>query len=295
MFDLTFEPIAVKGQILQVEVVRKRVRGSNARVRDGKVVITLPERMNRISASITAKDLYRRISAGLAKKPERYLGMPDIIFRDGQLVTLFEKRFLINMTIDPSMVKASTRIRDGNVMVTIPEAAEGKASALSRLAKRSLTRHLLGEVEAEVRRINSEHFNAEIDVISLRDMLWTWGSYRGHNRSITLNFRLLYAPRPVLEYVIVHELAHSRVGGHSRAFWAHVARVLPDYKQRRKWLREHSHDLGLEPAESGRQASGNIQVQDVNLPPPVRGDDGILTGGEGGKGGTVPVPADTYV
>ena len=55
---------------------------------------------------------------------------------------------------------------------------------------------------------------------------------------MTLNIRLLFMPEEILDYVIVHELAHSRYMSHGKRFWALVAKVLPDYDRRRKWLRD---------------------------------------------------------
>ena len=47
------------------------------------------------------------------------------------------------------------------------------------------------------------------------------------------------APPDVVDYVIVHELAHIPERNHSAGFWNKVKSVLPDYKERRKWLREN--------------------------------------------------------
>ncbi len=63
-----------------------------------------------------------------------------------------------------------------------------------------------------------------------------WGSCSGKN-VLRYTYRLLYCPREIVEYVAVHELAHIRYKNHSKAFWQEVERYLPDWKQRRKWLK----------------------------------------------------------
>lgn len=65
-----------------------------------------------------------------------------------------------------------------------------------------------------------------------------WGSCSGEN-AIRYSFRLLYAPKEVIEYVVVHELAHTKHKNHSKAFWAEVATYVPDWKTKRKWLKLH--------------------------------------------------------
>jgi hypothetical protein len=71
-----------------------------------------------------------------------------------------------------------------------------------------------------------------------------WGSCSPDG---TLNFswRLVLAPLEVIDYVVVHELAHLRVRSHSRKFWRTVEQILPGYHIQRKWLRENGDTLGL--------------------------------------------------
>jgi len=71
-----------------------------------------------------------------------------------------------------------------------------------------------------------------------------WGSC---SRAGNLNFswRLVMAPPDVIDYVVVHEVAHLAHPNHSRAFWNQVLALDPDYKQRRKWLRDNGHLLEL--------------------------------------------------
>jgi len=54
------------------------------------------------------------------------------------------------------------------------------------------------------------------------------------------------APLPVIDYVVVHELAHLLEKSHSRRFWAQVQAILPDYKVRRDWLKVNGSKLSLE-------------------------------------------------
>jgi len=57
--------------------------------------------------------------------------------------------------------------------------------------------------------------------------------------AVIINMKLLYVPLDILDYVIVHELAHTKIRNHSKRFWKIVEDVLPDYKERRAWLKEH--------------------------------------------------------
>ncbi len=65
-----------------------------------------------------------------------------------------------------------------------------------------------------------------------------WGSCT-YDNAVRYTFRLLYAPKEVIEYVAVHELAHVKHKNHSAAFWTEVEKYVPDWKRRRNWLKEH--------------------------------------------------------
>ncbi len=78
--------------------------------------------------------------------------------------------------------------------------------------------------------------------LSIRDQRSRWGS-ASRNGRLSLNWRLVLAPPWILDYVVVHELAHLRVPGHSAAFWAVVRRHAPEADAARRWLREHGPEL----------------------------------------------------
>ncbi len=69
-----------------------------------------------------------------------------------------------------------------------------------------------------------------------------WGSC-SHHGGISLNWRLLFMPLPVVDYVVAHELAHLREMNHSPRFWAIVAALCPNYKGLRAELRERGKTL----------------------------------------------------
>lgn len=72
-----------------------------------------------------------------------------------------------------------------------------------------------------------------------------WGSCSGKN-SINFSWRLIMAGDDVIDYVVVHELAHIKEHNHSDRFWAVVAAVLPDYKERQARLKELQKRLASE-------------------------------------------------
>jgi hypothetical protein len=71
-----------------------------------------------------------------------------------------------------------------------------------------------------------------------------WGSCTSKN-NLLFNFRLVMAPLPVIDYVVVHELCHLAVRNHSRKFWDKVGKVLTDYRVCKAWLKENGYSLNI--------------------------------------------------
>jgi hypothetical protein len=78
--------------------------------------------------------------------------------------------------------------------------------------------------------------------VAVRDQRTRWGSCT-RSGALAFSWRLILAPPAVLDYVAAHEVAHIVELNHSRAFWAQVARLQPDYARHRDWLRDHGQNL----------------------------------------------------
>ncbi|HLE14741.1 MAG TPA: SprT family zinc-dependent metalloprotease [Anaerolineales bacterium] len=81
-----------------------------------------------------------------------------------------------------------------------------------------------------------------------------WGSCSS-KKTLSFTWRLVLAPLPAVDYVVVHELCHLVEPNHSKAFWSSVAAALPDYKPRRAWLRKNGPGLDLKPVQDPSQAT----------------------------------------
>lgn len=78
--------------------------------------------------------------------------------------------------------------------------------------------------------------------ITIRAAKTRWGSCSGRG-NLNFHWKLILMPPEVLDYVVVHELAHRKEMNHSPAFWAEVAKILPDYQERRKWLKTYGQSV----------------------------------------------------
>lgn len=78
--------------------------------------------------------------------------------------------------------------------------------------------------------------------ITIREQKTRWGSCSDKG-NLNFNWKLVLMPEEVLDYVVVHELAHRKEMNHSKEFWKIVEKVFPDYKERRKTLTEMGKQL----------------------------------------------------
>jgi predicted metal-dependent hydrolase len=78
--------------------------------------------------------------------------------------------------------------------------------------------------------------------IVIKNLRNRWGSLSA-NDSINLNVNLVKAPEEIIDYIIIHELCHLKIKGHSYLFWDYLKQFVPDYPRKVEWLEINSNSL----------------------------------------------------
>ena len=81
-----------------------------------------------------------------------------------------------------------------------------------------------------------------ISGIKVKEMGFRWASY-GKNGQLNFHWKCMMATPKVIDYIVVHELCHSYHNDHTDAFWNEVDKVMPDYRERKEWLRKYGAGL----------------------------------------------------
>ena len=89
------------------------------------------------------------------------------------------------------------------------------------------------------------YINEKIGTIRIKEQKTRWGSCSSKG-NLNFNWKCVMAPIEMLDYIVVHELCHLKQMNHSKAFWCEVEKVLPDYKKRDLWWKEHGKELELD-------------------------------------------------
>lgn len=115
-------------------------------------------------------------------------------------------------------------------------------AANARLHLRKALQQRAGEVLAERLARLAAHYGVAQPPLALSSARTRWGSCSVKG-AIRLNWRLLFMPLPVIDYVVAHELAHLKQMNHSPRFWSEVERLCPEWQRRRVELRQLGRDL----------------------------------------------------
>jgi predicted metal-dependent hydrolase len=91
-------------------------------------------------------------------------------------------------------------------------------------------------------RYHARHLGVEFGDARIVDNRYRWGSCTANN-NVTFNWRLVKAPVSVIDYVVVHELAHLIEANHTPRFWNIVRAQIPNMGKKKEWLKEHGQLL----------------------------------------------------
>ena len=90
----------------------------------------------------------------------------------------------------------------------------------------------------------ADKIGVEINTVRYKNQKTRWGSC-SQKGNLNFNWKLVMAPTYIVDYVVVHELCHLIQMNHSKEFWQQVGGRIPDYKERRRWLKENGMKLNL--------------------------------------------------
>lgn len=124
------------------------------------------------------------------------------------------------------------------LQVRDPMDFEKKKRMVSRFIDQQC-RQVFGEIVAEVYPIFRK-YGVAMPTLRIRDMETRWGSCLAKKGIITLNKRLLEAPRYCIEYVVTHEFCHFIHPNHSKQYYAFLTMLMPDWRERKKVLDENT-------------------------------------------------------
>lgn len=148
----------------------------------------------------------------------------------------------VPLVVSLDAVKApSVALREWRLHVTLPPESDSMASTKRALLSWFQARALERLIEAVARW--AAFMGLAARQVLVRDQRTLWGSCAADG-TLRFNWRSVQVAPELMDYIVVHELAHLRHRSHSPKFWGEVARYVPDHLERRRRLREAARTLG---------------------------------------------------
>ena len=179
--------------------------------------------------------------------------------KERKLQVIRSSRRTISLEIKPDMtvvVRVPLRMGERDIQAFLREKADWIERTIEKLEKQTAEAQKdslsmqelkqLADLALEKLPERVAYYASQIGVtygrITIRNQRTRWGSCSSKG-NLNFNCLLMLMPAEIQDYVVVHELCHRLEMNHSKAFWGRVEEILPDYKARRKWLKDHGAEI----------------------------------------------------
>ncbi len=177
----------------------------------------------------------------IIKKQNRFKKLgglhPAKEFEIGEIFSLFGQNLKLNIEKRKKQ-KAVCALDGATLNLFIGDKVDLKFKTMASRAIRDFYSGQIKTKAIEIINKYSKGLGVNVSNISIGNQKSIWGSC-SRKGSIRLNWRLAMMPFDMMEYIVIHELCHLKVHGHCSKFWKVVEDIVPDYKERRKWLRHN--------------------------------------------------------
>lgn len=190
--------------------------------RKAKWIITHLERMEEIQEEETTKE-----------------------FVSGEKFLLRGRRYRLKVVKSENKVKASLILKNGKFIASVPQ-------NLPEPAYREHLRPLLMDYyQQKAEQVINErigrylkYFDDKPSAVVVKDFKSKWGSCSNDNK-LGFNWRIIMAKTSIIDYLIVHEMCHMAHKNHSKDYWKAVQAIIPDYEEKKQWLRVNGNLLNI--------------------------------------------------
>lgn len=135
------------------------------------------------------------------------------------------------------------KLKDGRFQLRASVMAQGGREAAQCAFEQFYTDKGLPRIQQRVSHF-APRVGANAGEVKVKDLGYRWASCQSSGE-LHFHWKCLMAPLTVIDYIVVHELCHLRHRDHSDAFWNEVDKVLPQYRERKEWLRQRGAHLDI--------------------------------------------------
>ncbi len=240
-FEVRDNSISYSDLEIPYEIVRSKRKSLSIMIAvGGKVTVKIPIRATKADVIRLLENKGDWIYDAYKKQVLRE--RKGIEVREGAILPYLDQTFRLHVVFNPTRQAANISIKDNvqhlqgfeEVLVIETPLTEPNflIECLEAWYKKNARKIITMKVEQYAKSMGVTYGR-----ISIRSQKSRWGSCSSAG-NLNFNWHLIMMPSKILEYVVIHELAHRMEMNHSKRFWEIVSKFCPEYKQRIIWLKE---------------------------------------------------------
>jgi len=220
------------GETIRFEIKYKN-RTSLAIMIDGygNIEIHAPKKTPDETILLAVEDQWDLIQQKLTEIKDRFNGPQEKVYENDKTFLYLGNSYPIKIFHDMNIAQDHVVFDGEKLHIYVKQLDDEKM-------KQALTRFYYQQCKALVEKSISSfqrNFKTKPRSVTISDNKRTWGTCDS-KQQLTFNWRLAMAPREVIDYVVIHEMCHMVHMNHDRSFWRLVGKIMPDYKEKEKWL-----------------------------------------------------------
>jgi predicted metal-dependent hydrolase len=222
-------------ETIQFSVIFRNRRTLSIRV-ESKDVITVfaPAGLKEEQILAMVKTKSKWILGKLHQFQETASSKSEKQFVDGELFLYEGCEYGLHVLVDESRKRPKVRLEQGQILVY-------SKTASREVIKQALVDWYWAKAKERIQERVQYHltyFPIVPELVVVKNQQKRWGSCNS-KQHLFFNWKIIMAPEPVLDYVVVHEMCHMVHLNHSKEYWQLVKTILPDYQQRKVFLRNN--------------------------------------------------------
>lgn len=233
--------VEIEGKQLPAKIYREYRNSVRFSIGKTGAILRLPTQLSKNQQIEQIERFNNWVQKQFSKKEslgERFFGKG---YEDGDTLKVGNRTYILRIEMtDLKTHKANLKSNVIHLKLTQNDTDLHRQKSIKHLLSRVVAKDFLPEIKRRVSELNHLFFQKPIRGVKLKYNQTNWGSCSSKN-NINLSTRLLFAPDDVIDYVIIHELAHLTEMNHSSRFWAIVEKAMPDFREKEVWLKKNGH------------------------------------------------------
>ncbi|MFN8309894.1 MAG: M48 family metallopeptidase [Chitinophagales bacterium] len=232
--------LSVNGSEVPVTIIYEKRFNNRVAVNSSGVTLRIASGQSKEEKQKYIDQFLRWAKTRLDKHPGLLDALPQRNYVNGEMLRVGRYDFRINIFYH-DQEKSTARLFGDQIVVSLARGLtkEAEMNTNSYLVAKCLAKFFQPLVSERLHELNRKYFGKTIQTVRLKYNTSNWGSCSSQG-NINISLRLLFAPDEVIDYVLVHELAHLVHHDHSPRFWKLVEKVIPNYKEYEKHLDENN-------------------------------------------------------